>query len=842
MKNYPIRTRLWLSLGAMLCLLILVAGANILHVRYINQKIRLMSETVFPAATSSLNLKMATHKVMELLNAAAIASRKDILQTLPELEEKIFSQLATIKSLESSGFVAPGKNKDILSHYNIAKKAGLAWVGSTLDENWEQEPIAGREFEKAHQDLESLLLVIETRGTTTLDQSMSNILTTTKKAYVQTILLCGIGAILFVVFAIVISSSISTPISSLLRVIQDLRRKKDDYSQRVEIHSHDEIGHLAEEFNEMLDEQERSRHALKEYAGELESLVERRTFQLQQEKEAHKESEEYLKAIYNSANAGIIVIDPDSHTILDANPFALKLIGESLTKVQGRQCQKFICPKQIGNCPVTDLNLEIDNSELILINRNGQSIDILKTVVPFYRNKKKYLLESFIDISQLKSVQKELQKSLDSLEEGVAQRTKELAEINVQLKNEIEERIATEVENLRLQEQLKTSEKMEAIGKLAGSVAHDLNNVLSGVVSYPELLLMELPSGSPLRGKIEIIKNSGEKAAAIVQDLLTLARRNVMHPEVLQLNTIIEKHLASPEHAKMLSFHKNVRVSVDLDSQLLLIKGSPIHIAKTIMNLVSNGMEAMLSGGNLHISTRNVYLDRPLKGYDDISIGDYVILEIEDEGIGISDEDKDKIFEPFYSKKTMGRSGTGLGMSVVWSTVKDHNGYIDLESREGWGAAFRIFIPVTRETVQTELVAFTVDRIMGNSEQLLIVDDDENQREIAQAYLQKLNYHTTCVGSGEAAIEYIQDNKIDMVILDMIMDPGIDGLETYKQLSVLQPGLKAVIASGFSETNRVKEAQQQGAGQYIRKPYTLEKIGSAIKKTFLQDTATDSKA
>lgn len=842
MKNFPIRTRLWFSLGAMLCLLILVAGANVLHVLHINQKIRLISETAFPAAASSLNLKLATHKVMELLNAAAVASRKDILQKLPQLEENIFSQLATIESLESSGFVEPGNNIAILSHYITAKEAGLAWIDTTLNENWEKEPIAGREFEKAHQDLEDLLIIIEAKGTSAFAQSMSNILTTTKKAYVQTILLCGIGAIFFVVFSIVISSSISNPISSLLRVVQDLRRKKDDYSQRVEIHSNDEIGHLAQEFNEMLDEQEMSRHALKEYAGQLESQVERRTYQLQLEKEAHKESEEYLKTILNSTNAGIVIIDPDSHEILDANPFALKLIGEPLREVRGRKCQKFICPREIGNCPITDLNLEIDNSELILINKNGQSIDILKTVVPFYRNKKKYLLESFIDISQLKSVQKELQKALESLEERVAQRTKELAEINSQLKKEIEERIATEDENLHLHEQLKTSEKMEAIGKLAGSVAHDLNNVLSGIVSYPELLLMELPAESPLRRKIEIIKSSGEKAAAIVQDLLTLARRNVMHPEVLQLNTIIEKHLASPEHAKMMSFHKHVRVSLDLDSNLLLIKGSPLHIAKTIMNLVSNGMEAMLSGGTLHIATRNVYLDRPLKGYDDICIGDYVILEIKDEGIGISDDDKEKIFEPFYSKKTMGRSGTGLGMSVVWSTVKDHNGYIDLESREGWGSAFRIFFPVTRGKLQTELVSFTVDRIMGNGEQLLIVDDQKNQREIACAYLQKLNYHTASVDGGEAAIEYIQDHNVDMVILDMIMDPGIDGLETYKQLSVHQPGLKAVIASGFSETNRVREAQQLGAGEYIRKPYTLEKIGGAIKKTFLQDAATDSKS
>lgn len=840
MNNLPIRTRLWFSLGAMLCLLILVAGANVLHIRNINKKIRLINETAFPAAVSSLDVKLATHEVMELINAAAIASRRDILQNLPELEEELFSQLTTIKSLETNGFVGLGQYEKLLKLYLIAKETGLAWIDATLSENWEQEPLAGRDFAKSRENLENHIAIIESRGTSTFVQSMANILMTTKRTYLQTVLFCGAGIILFIALSIVISTSISNPISSLLKVVQDLRRNKNDYSQRVEIHSHDEIGYLALEFNEMLDEQERSHHALKEYADKLQSQVEERTFQLKQEKEAHQESEEYLKAIYNSTSAGILIIDPETHEIMDANPFALNLIGKPLEEVKGRQCHNLVCPAEHGNCPITDIGLQIDSSERIFIGKNGKSIDILKTVVPLYKNKKKYLLESFIDISQLKGVQKELHKAMDFLEERVAQRTKELAVINSQLTSEIEERKAAEIENRRLQEQLKTSEKMEAIGRLAGSVAHDLNNVLSGVVSYPELLMMDLPPESPLRGKIEIIKSSGEKAAAIVQDLLTLARRNVMQFEVLDLNTIIEKYLVSPEHAKMMSFHQNVRVALYLDPNLLFVKGSSFHISKAIMNLISNAMEAMLSGGTLHIATRNMYLDRKLKSYDEICKGDYAVLEIKDEGIGISADDRNKIFEPFYTKKTMGRSGTGLGMSVVWSTVKDHNGYIDLESREGWGAIFKIYLPVTREKPNTGHLSFSIDHIKGNGEQLLIVDDHEHQREIASAYLQKLNYRTTSVDGGEAAIEYIKKHKVDMVILDMIMDPGIDGLQTYRSLNALQPGLKAVIASGFSETSRVREAQQLGAGEYIRKPYTLEKIGNAIKKTFLQSAVTDS--
>ena len=273
MKNFPIRTRLWLSLGAMLCLLILVAAGNVLHVYNINNKIGLINKTAFPAAASSLNVKLATHGVMDLLSAAAIASREDILQDLPQLEETLFTQLETIKALESSGIVARGQYEKIIRYYNTAKKAGLTWIDATLSENWEQEPLAGREFEQAHQDLEGLINTLESLGTSTFVQSMTDIVLATKRAYLQTIIFCSIGVLLFVVLSIAISASISNPISSLLRVVKDLRKEKDDFSQRVEIHSHDEIGHLAQEFNEMLDEQEKSRYTLKEYAGQLESQV-----------------------------------------------------------------------------------------------------------------------------------------------------------------------------------------------------------------------------------------------------------------------------------------------------------------------------------------------------------------------------------------------------------------------------------------------------------------------------------------------------------------------------------------------------------------------------------------
>jgi PAS domain S-box-containing protein len=385
-----------------------------------------------------------------------------------------------------------------------------------------------------------------------------------------------------------------------------------------------------------------------------------------------------------------------------------------------------------------------------------------------------------------------------------------------------------EADKQKLEAQLQRAQKMEAIGTLAGGVAHDLNNILSGIVSYPDLLLMDLPADSPLVVPLQTIQQSGIKAAAIVQDLLTLARRGVSISEVVNLNQIITEHLASPEFEKIKNFHPGLKVQTALQPDLLNISGSPIHLSKTVMNLVSNAAEAMPDGGTIFISTQNRYLDKPIGGYDDIEEGDYVLLKISDTGIGIRPEDKERIFEPFYTKKVMGRSGTGLGMAVVWGAVKDHKGYIDLKSTEGQGTAFTLYYPVTRESLRDNQSTVAACEKNGHGQTILVVDDVEQQRDIASLMLDKLGYSVNAVPSGEEAIDYIRNNSADLVVLDMIMDPGIDGLETYKKILEFNPAQKAIIASGFSETWRVKEAQRLGAGAYVKKPYTIEKIGQAV--------------
>ena len=398
-----------------------------------------------------------------------------------------------------------------------------------------------------------------------------------------------------------------------------------------------------------------------------------------------------------------------------------------------------------------------------------------------------------------------------------------------QMRRDLAERKRLEKEHDLIQAQLLQSQKMEALGTLAGGVAHDLNNVLGVLVGYAELLLEKVTEDNPLRRYAHSILQSGLRGAAIIQDLLTLARRGVSVSEVVNLNTVVCDYLKTPEFEALRTHHPRVRFLSDLDRDLLNVKGSPIHLSKTIMNLVANAAEAIPERGEVTIRTENRCLEEPLPGLGEKGRGDHVVLTVSDTGRGIAANDLDKIFEPFYTKKVMGRSGTGLGLAVVWGTVKDHGGHIDVQSQEGRGSTFTLYFPVTRQDVAKPQEAISAELYRGRGETILVVDDVPEQRDLAVNMLERLGYRVSAVSSGEEAIAHLRTERVDLVVLDMIMDPGMDGLETYQRILAIRPGQKAVIVSGFSETDRVGRAQELGAGAYVRKPYILEKIGLAIR-------------
>ncbi|MCF8130551.1 MAG: response regulator [Deltaproteobacteria bacterium] len=393
---------------------------------------------------------------------------------------------------------------------------------------------------------------------------------------------------------------------------------------------------------------------------------------------------------------------------------------------------------------------------------------------------------------------------------------------------DVSERKKAEEERKELEIKLRNAKKLESLGTLAGGVAHDLNNILSGIVGYPDLLLMDIEENSPLREPLLTIQKSGERAAEIVQDLLTLTRRSVASKKVVSLNQIVKGFIASPEYGRIVGEHANLSLETMLSNGVLNILGSDTHLSKTLMNLVTNAIDAMPAGGEITISTRECYLDKPYKGFEIVPQGEFAVIEISDTGIGMPPSDLDRIFEPFFTKKELGRSGTGLGMSVVWGTVKDHDGFFDIITEEGTGTTFALYFPKSRAEMETPSSVHIQD-YLGKGESILIIDDDPQQRDLAKRMMQRLGYEVETATSGETGVPLIEERRYDILILDMIMEPGMDGLETYRKILKIVPHQKAVIASGYAETERVKETQRLGAGRYIKKPFTLEKIGLAVR-------------
>lgn len=387
---------------------------------------------------------------------------------------------------------------------------------------------------------------------------------------------------------------------------------------------------------------------------------------------------------------------------------------------------------------------------------------------------------------------------------------------------DITDRKIAQLERQEVEARLHRAQKMEAIGMMAGGVAHDLNNILAGIVTYPDMLLLDQPPDSPMHKPLNIIKQAGKRAAAIVDDLLTVARGIAQKKEAVDLNTIIEQYLQSPEFAQLSARFPAVSFTTETADNLALFSGSAIHIAKVLMNLVTNAAEAIEGQGTVHIATANVPLPPQ-------ATPPRVMLRISDNGPGIKKEDLERIFEPFYSKKVMGRSGTGLGLAVVWNVVREHGGTVEVASNSA-GTAFEIQFPAGTEKNLTMLDSKPEELLIGNGEKILVIDDDEQQREIAASMLTRLGYEPQTVTSGEEAVSAIGKQSFALLLLDMIMPPGIGGRETYEQILTIRPDQKAILVSGFSASDEVQQAIKLGASSFLRKPYTVQELAAAIKE------------
>jgi two-component system, cell cycle sensor histidine kinase and response regulator CckA len=386
-------------------------------------------------------------------------------------------------------------------------------------------------------------------------------------------------------------------------------------------------------------------------------------------------------------------------------------------------------------------------------------------------------------------------------------------------------------EQATLKMKLVQAEKLKNLGILAGGVAHDLNNILSGIATYPEVLLMDEGLTPQIRQGLTIIKDSGRKASSVVSDLLTISRGAAnTEMEVLNINTVIERYLGSADFARIKASYQQVHIEVVMEPELLNINGSYIHIEKAVMNLVINGVEetAQKETGHVTISTANLYVDT-LAGTSNLPAGEYVMLGVSDNGSGIPDEYHKKIFDPFFTKKEMGKSGTGLGLTVVRNTVRDHQGDVRVFSCET-GTRFELFFPAIRKELPQKKRSNSLVEITGQGQRILIVDDLDDQRKIAGSILKNLGYQVFTVADGMDAVAFVKENPVDLIILDMVMEPSISGFETYQRIKKINPGQKAIIASGHSESKEVLMTQDLGAGAFVKKPYTIMDMGIAVKE------------
>ena len=398
----------------------------------------------------------------------------------------------------------------------------------------------------------------------------------------------------------------------------------------------------------------------------------------------------------------------------------------------------------------------------------------------------------------------------------------------VLVSRDVTDKIKSQERERELEARLHQTHKMEVVSQMAGGVAHDLNNILSGVVAYPDYIKMQLDPKSPLIEIVDRVKDAGTKASEIALDLLTLSRQSSREPEVIELNAIIKEFFGGSVLETLKRKYPYVKISHDLATDLPPMKGSAIHMTKILMNLVINAFESIGNEGKVVIETYKT---------TDGKVG----FSIKDNGKGIPEKDLKRVFEPFYSKKDVSSSGTGLGLTVVWGIVQDHGGKIDAESTVNMGTSFKIVFPSTVEKIpHTELQKqnmvirqsdFTaVSFVSKEQKRYLVVDDQEDQRLLARTILEKMGHTVDVAISGEAAVQEVKKVNYNLVLLDMRMGDGWDGLVTYKRIIKVNPRQKVVIVSGRSGKERMDQALSLGVLHWLKKPYTVASLSEIVTK------------
>lgn len=635
-----------------------------------------------------------------------------------------------------------------------------------------------------------------------IEKSLESIETQAKQRIRESLLIAFAMIVVAAIIAVFLARVLTRPILTLVDGTREL--SQSNLEHRIPVKSTDEIGALSRSFNKMAENLEKelsvrkeAQRKLNEYTEQLETKVIERTAQLTQTNEklsreikervkteaALLESRERYRRFSEVILDGVVFHNDDG--IIDVNESFTEMFGYSLEEVKTRGLIETICPETQHDSVHARMESESEKYiETIGRLKSGHTLPIEM------QSRKIWLNDASLTVTSIRD----------------------------------------KTERKKLEAQLQQAQRMEGIGRLASGIAHDLNNILSGIVTMPEFLLLDMEDDDPLKEPLELIQQSGANAAVVVQDMLTLARSSYPVDKVIDPKVLLKKFILSPECLKLKQTHPGVNIRLNIGQWLKNIKGSSVHLSKALMNLVKNGADATEGEGDIVISLQRVEIDEPFGNYETIQPGSYISLSIKDSGTGISAENIPYVFEPFYTKKVLGRSGTGLGMVIVWNTVKDHGAYIDIISYAEIGTEVTIYFPVTEEEVHQPTKRADIKSLAGDSQTVLVVDDIEEQRRIASTILERLNYQVRTVPGGVEAVEFLQKQKVDVILLDMIMDPGIDGLETCKRIFAEDPEAVVIIASGYAESDKVHQALELGARQYIKKPYSIEALGQAIRE------------
>lgn len=518
----------------------------------------------------------------------------------------------------------------------------------------------------------------------------------------------------------------------------------------------------------------------------LRSLVKKQTRNLYQAQRSLRQSEERYRQVFNTANEAILVMDMNGH---------IQACSDQVFYIHGYRPHELI------------------GQHVRILHEGGREDRIREDI--------DYLIRHGSRVHQVENVRKDGTRIQVELSERII--LWEQNPVIVSCVTDITVRKEAEEALRASEEKLARAQRMEMAAIIAGQIAHDFNNLLSPLLGLPDLIKPELPEGSMGHQDLELIRMSAQRMGEISQQLLTLGRRGHYNQVPLDFNRVVREALAGVTSR----LPPSCELTTEFDEDLPRVKGGASQLMRAISNLLWNAVEAMDAKGALFVSAARVTLTEPVGGYDDIEPGDYVCLTIKDTGSGIPEAVQEKIFEPFYTTKQSPRQrGHGLGLSIVHGVVKDHHGYINLKSLPGRGTTFFLYFPVCLEPVH-ELPA--VDTVHG-TETILVVDDDALQVEVYQRILASLGYSVTGVGSGERALSVVKENeRIDLVLLDMVLESGWDGAETFRRIREVRPDLPVILVTGYAEVSVVAEAQKVGAGPVLRKPLAHGELAEAVR-------------